>query len=330
MNYQEDKELSSRILKLGQRVILIETGELQKLMSKLDINFVNAVGLILRCNGKLIISGMGKSGLIASKIAATFSSTGTPSFFLHPAEAYHGDLGMIEKDDIAFLLSNSGETDEVLKLIPFLQDQGNNIISMTGNPESTLAKNSNCHLNVSVEKEACPLQLAPTSSTTATLVMGDALALTVMETRGFKEGDFARFHPGGSLGRKLVSRVANEMVKKDNLSLIDPTTSAIDTIHAISDSRLGVAIVVDSEKKLIGIITDGDIRRAAEHSMEDFFKLKAGELITPNPHTVLPELRVFDAEKIMDSLKIHQLIVVNNKKQILGILPYRSQLNRNI
>lgn len=310
------------IIDSGKKTVAIEAKAVADLV--IDASFAGAVKAIASCKGKLIVSGMGKSGLIGQKIAATLASTGTPSFFLHPAEAYHGDLGMIAKEDAMLLLSNSGETDEVLKIIPFLQDQGNTIVAITGNPNSTLAKVANFHLNVAVKEEACPWQLAPTSSTTATLVMGDALAVALMNERGFKPEEFARFHPGGSLGRRLLAKVSHEMVKA--VPSVDATSSVLDTIHQISSGRLGMVVVEDSAKKLVGIVTDGDVRRAVQSQKEALFGLTASDIMTKNPRTIASEMRLIDAEEIMDKLKIHQLVVVDSDNRAVGILPYRSTL----
>ncbi len=300
------------IIEKAKEVFKIESEAIANLVNNLDTNFEKSIEAILVCKGKLIISGMGKSGIIGRKIAATMASTGTPSFFLHPAEAYHGDLGMIEKDDIVLLISNSGETDEVLKLIPFLREQKNIIIAMSSNPLSTLAKNSTYHLNIYVEKEACPLQLAPTSSTTATLVMGDALAITLMKLRDFKDSDFAQFHPGGSLGRKLLTRV-EDVMKKDNLPIVNKDSSIKDIIHTVSKARLGLAIVQDANST-VGIITDGDIRRAMEEFEDTFFKLKAEYLMTKNPKTIQKEAKLIDAQNLMNDYKVNSLLVVDNNK----------------
>ena len=300
------------IIEKAKEVFKIESEAIANLANNLDTNFEKSIEAILVCKGKLIISGMGKSGIIGRKIAATMASTGTPSFFLHPAEAYHGDLGMIEKDDIVLLISNSGETDEVLKLIPFLREQKNIIIAMSSNHLSTLAKNSTYHLNIYVEKEACPLQLAPTSSTTATLVMGDALAITLMKLRDFKDSDFAQFHPGGSLGRKLLTRV-EDVMKKDNLPIVNKDSSIKDIIHTVSKARLGLAIVQDANST-VGIITDGDIRRAMEEFEDTFFKLKAEYLMTKNPKTIQKEAKLIDAQNLMNDYKVNSLLVVDNNK----------------
>lgn len=300
----------------------IEMQEVAKMASRLDKNFVKAVEAIVDCKGKVIVSGMGKSGHIGKKMSATMSSTGSTSMFLHPAEAYHGDLGAIHPSDVMVLISNSGETDEILKIIPFLHEQGNFIIAFTGNVKSTLATASHCVLNVGVDVEACNLNLAPTSSTTATLVMGDALAVAVMKCRGFRQEDFARFHPGGNLGRKLLTKVKNAMVA-DGLPFIPPTLPAIEAMHAISKGRLGVAIVVDEGHKLMGIITDGDVRRATLREQHRLFDLQAEAFMTKNPRTTSPEKRLIEAEEVMDSLNIHQLVVVDDTNLVVGLLPYR-------
>ena len=305
------------INEMAKEVFLIEAKEIQNLASKLTIDFEHIVEDILRCNGKLIVSGMGKSGIIGKKIAATLASTGTPSFFLHPGEAYHGDLGMIEKGDMVLLISNSGETDEVLKLIPFLKVQKNIIIGMSGNQHSTLAKNSTYHLNISVEKEACPLQLAPTSSTTATLVMGDALAVTLMKQRDFKESDFAQFHPGGSLGRRLLTKV-EDVMQKGNLPIVNIKSSIQTIISIISEARLGLVVVMD-DNSIQGVITDGDIRRAMENSQDSFFSLVAADLMSKKPKIIEAKEKLTKAQSIMTKSKVNSLLVIENKR-FLGVI----------
>ncbi len=295
------------IKNIAKEVFSIESKVIADLSNNLTEDFEKSVKDILACNGKLIISGMGKSGIIGKKIAATMASTGTPSFFLHPGEAYHGDLGMIERDDMVLLISNSGETDEVLRLIPFLKNQGNVIVAMSGNKNSTLAKNATYHLNVSVEKEACPLQLAPTSSTTATLVMGDALAIALMKQRDFQDTDFAQFHPGGTLGRRLLTKVEDVMRKKD-LPKVSRETSTKELIQVISTARLGLAVVMENEK-IVGIVTDGDIRRSMESLEENFFKLTAQELMSKNPKTIDKREKLTMAQKLMTDLKVNSLLV---------------------
>ena len=306
------------IKKLAQEVFEIESKEIANLSKRLTDDFEKAINAILQSSGKLIVSGMGKSGIIGKKIAATLASTGTPSFFLHPGEAYHGDLGMIEENDIVLLISNSGETDEVLKLIPFLKHQKNCTISMSGNDESTLAKNTNYHLNIAVDKEACPLFLAPTSSTTATLVMGDALAVTLMKLRDFKEENFAKFHPGGSLGRRLLTTVGDVM-KKKNLPIISSQATIKEVIQRISEGKLGLVVIIDNNK-IMGIITDGDIRRTMESREKDFFNLKAEDLMSNHPKLIYESDKLISASNIMSQHKINSLLVVNESNDLVGVV----------
>lgn len=295
-----------------------EADAVTSLINKLNDDFESSVKAILTTKGKLIVTGMGKSGLVGRKVSATLSSTGTPSFFLHPGEAYHGDLGMIETSDIILAISNSGTTDEVLKLIPFFQNNGNTIISMTGNAESTLAKNSTYHLDVSVEHEACPLSLAPTCSTTAQLAMGDALAVSLMQERGFRAEDFARFHPGGSLGRRLLTRVGDVM-RSENLPLVSKSDKLGSVIIRISDARMGVAIVME-DGHIAGLVTDGDVRRAMLKYGERFFDITAAEIMTHKPKTVYTTDRLPDAEQLMQENKIHSLLVVDKDGKLAGVV----------
>ncbi|MDB4256352.1 KpsF/GutQ family sugar-phosphate isomerase [Flavobacteriaceae bacterium] len=306
------------IKKLAQEVFEIESKEIANLSKRLTDDFEKAINAILQSSGKLIVSGMGKSGIIGKKIAATLASTGTPSFFLHPGEAYHGDLGMIEENDIVLLISNSGETDEVLKLIPFLKHQKNCTISMSGNDDSTLAKNTNYHLDIAVDKEACPLFLAPTSSTTATLVMGDALAVTLMKLRDFKEENFAKFHPGGSLGRRLLTTVGDVM-KKKNLPIISSQATIKEVIQRISEGKLGLVVIIDNNK-ITGIITDGDIRRTMESREKDFFNLKAEDLMSNHPKLIYESDKLISASNIMSQHKINSLLVVNESNDLVGVV----------
>lgn len=302
-------------LALARQVFQIEAEAVAGLAAQLDDDFAHAVAHILQSSGRIIICGMGKSGIIGKKIAATLASTGSPSFFMHPGEAYHGDLGMVVTADVFVAISNSGETDEVVKLLPFLKENGNFLVSITGNPGSTLARAADCHLNVSVEREACPLQLAPTSSTTATLAMGDALAVSLMEARGFKPENFARFHPGGSLGRRLLSRVENEMVAPDS-ALIGAQAPILDVITAITRSGLGLAVVrADSAW---AIITDGDVRRALERYGKDVFDQKACDLMTVDPARVPVGTRVEDALLLMERRRISALLVFD-KDELVGV-----------
>ena len=301
----------------AKEVFKIESEAILELSKNLTNDFDGAVRDILKCQGKLIISGMGKSGIIGKKIAATMASTGTPSFFLHPGEAYHGDLGMIEADDIVLLISNSGETDEVLKLIPFLKSQKNKIIAMSGNSNSTLAVNATYHLDISVKEEACPLQLAPTSSTTATLVMGDALSVVLMKKRDFKDKDFAQFHPGGSLGRRLLTKVGDVM-KKENLPLAHENTKIQELIQIISKGRLGLVVVLDNSR-IIGIITDGDIRRAMETKENNFFQLRAKDLMSKNPKIVDIDEKLITVQAKMTENKVNSLLVTE-KNCFVGVI----------
>lgn len=291
-------------IETAHRVFDIEAEAITHLKTLLDDNFTQSVEAILATEGRVVICGMGKSGLIGKKIMATLASTGTQCFFMHPGEAFHGDLGMVSPKDVFLALSNSGETEEVIKLIPFLKDNGNIVISMTGKPESTLAKNSHFHLNIAVPQEACPHQLAPTSSTTATLVMGDALAVALMEARDFQPQDFARFHPGGSLGRKLLTRVKHEM-KSENLPFIGADAKMIDVIHAMTDGRLGLCIVDKGQ----GIITDGDLRRHMETDAAGLMQKTAGDIMSHAPKTIDLEARLSDAEEMMNTQKITSLLV---------------------
>ena len=296
-----------------------EAAAVRNLSNLLTDDFAKAVEAILKCTGKVVVTGMGKSGIIGKKIAATLASTGTPSFFLHPGEAYHGDLGMISSNDIVLAIANSGQTDEILRLIPFMQNNGNTIIAMTGNPESTLAKNAHLNLNIAVEREACPLNLAPTSSTTAMLVMGDALAIALMKVRGFRAEDYAVFHPGGSLGRRLLTRV-KDVMRKDALC-VPKTMTLGDVIIAISDARLGIAAVVE-DGKLIGVITDGDVRRAMAKYKERFFSIQAEEIMSRTPKTLSPEARITAAEEMMRVHKIHSIIVTDDNSAVVGVVEF--------
>ncbi len=278
-------------------------------------SFYDAVEGILKSAGRVILCGMGKSGIIARKITATLSSTGTPSLFMHPGEAYHGDLGMVTPADVFVAISNSGETEELLKIISFLQDNGNFLIAMTGNPKSTLAKASHCHLDIAVDEEACPLQLAPTSSTTATLAMGDALAVVLMKARDFQPENFARFHPGGSLGRRLLRRVEDEMTKT-NLPFVRETDNFTKVIDTMTRGVLGLVIV--QRESGLGLITDGDIRRALEKHGKQVFDKTASYLMSNDPIVVPLGTRVSDAIALMDNRKITSLLVENGSK-IVGI-----------
>ncbi|MDE6876288.1 MAG: KpsF/GutQ family sugar-phosphate isomerase, partial [Alistipes sp.] len=263
-------------------------------------------------------TGMGKSGLVGRKIAATLASTGPPRFFLHPGDAFHGDLGMISPDDVVVALSYSGETDEILKIVPFIHANGNKLISMTGNPESALAKNSDVHLDVGVKEEACILHLAPTTSTTAQIAMGDALAVSLMRMRGFTSVDFARLHPGGSLGRRLLMTVGNVMRSHD-LPVVAPDCPAVEMIHAISKGGLGLIVVCDGDR-IEGIVTDGDVRRAMERRRADFFGIVAADIATPNPKTIAASEKLIEAEKMMTGNKVTSLLVTDDAGKLQGVI----------
>ncbi|MFD0750107.1 SIS domain-containing protein [Mucilaginibacter calamicampi] len=291
---------------IAKRVFDIEIESLQKVAASLDETFTKVVQAILACNGKVIVAGVGKSGIIGKKISATLASTGTPGFFLHPGDAFHGDLGILSPNDAVLLISYSGETDELLRIIPFLKWNKNLIISITGNATSTIAKNSNYHLNATISREACPLALAPTSSTTAALVMGDALAVALMEERGFKEEDFARFHPGGSLGRKLLTRVS-DLMRTDDLPFIKTDASFTDVLMHMSTGRLGL-VIVGSADAVEGVITDGDLRRALLKN-PDTSKLSVTDMMTANPVIVNDNEFISAAEQVMMEMKITTLLV---------------------
>lgn len=308
----------AQILEVARKAIHTEMLALKHMEETLGDNFAQAVELILACQGKCIITGMGKSGLVGRKIAATLASTGTPSFFLHPGEAFHGDLGMISKEDVVVALSYSGETDEILKIVPFIHSNGNRLISMTGNPESALAKNSDVHLDVSVRTEACILHLAPTSSTTAQITMGDALAVALMHMRNFSSIDFARLHPGGSLGRRLLMTVGSVMRSQD-LPVVAPDCPAVEMIHAISKGGLGLIIICDGDR-ICGIVTDGDVRRAMERRRADFFNIKAADIATLNPKTISADEKLIEAEKMMTRNKVTSLLVADDAGKLQGVI----------
>ena len=309
---------SQDILDLARRTLSVEAEALNNMATLLGDEFIQAVNSVLSCHGKVIITGMGKSGLVGRKIAATLASTGTPSFFLHPGEAFHGDLGMISQSDVVLALSHSGETDEVLKIVPFIQSNGNVLISITGNPESTLAKNSNIHLNTGVKEEACILHLAPTSSTTAQLALGDALAIALMKAREFTSMDFARLHPGGSLGRRLLMTVGNVM-RKNDLPVVNMECSATEMIHAMTRGGLGLIIICDGDR-IEGIVTDGDLRRAMESRQSEFFSINAIDIASRSPKTISTTAKLIEAEKKMTQHKVNSLLVTSEEGRLEGVI----------
>lgn len=288
---------------------------------RLSEEFNEVVNMILACQGRVVVGGIGKSGLVGKKMVATFASTGTPSFFLHPTEAFHGDLGMLKPIDMVILISNSGETDDVNKLISSLKNFGNKIIAMTGNPYSTLGRNADVILNIGVEREACLNNLAPTSSTLVTMALGDALAIALMKARDFRPEDFARYHPGGSLGRKLLNRVRDVMVRKVPTASLDTTFT--ECLSVMNEGRMGVAVIMQDDK-LEGIITDGDIRRTLAKFGAESLNKTADEIMTRNPKTINDTEFLAKAEDLMKELKIHSLIAVNDEGKVTGLMEFSS------
>ena len=293
------------------------------LIPNIDKEFDDAVELIFRCHGKVIVTGVGKSGHIGAKIAATLSSTGTPSFFINPLDVFHGDLGVMTKDDVVLAISNSGQTDELLRFIPMVLHMEIPIIGMSGNPQSLLAKYSSCHLNVSVKKEACPLNLAPTSSTTATLAMGDALAVALMEKRNFRPQDFAHFHPGGELGKRLLT-TAQDVMRPDDLPVITPDMHLGEAIILVSKGKLGLGIAMNADDTIAGLITDGDIRRAMEKWKAQFFNKTVSDIMTVTPKTVTRQTKISDIQKMMNRYKVHSVLVTDKERHLLGVVDHYS------
>ena len=288
------------------------------LIPALDQNFSKAVDLMFNCQGKVIVTGVGKSGHVGEKIAATLASLDTPAFFLNPLDAFHGDLGMVSQGDVVIAISYSGTTDELLRFIPLLIERQIPIIGISGNPHSLLAEYSYCHLNIQVDHEADPLNLAPTSSTTTTMVMGDALACALVNLREFKPKDFARFHPGGALGKKLLSTVKNYMTK-ENLPIVRLTDKVSDTIIAISQNKQGIAVAMDNGN-IVGVVTDGDVRRAMTNHQNGFFELRVEDIMSRNPKTINEKAKLTEAEEMMRRYNIHSLIVVDDTNKLVGII----------
>ncbi|MGH7204646.1 MAG: KpsF/GutQ family sugar-phosphate isomerase [Nitrospiraceae bacterium] len=313
----------------GKRVLEIEVRAIAGLLERLDHRFTEAVDLLYRCAGKVVVSGMGKSGLIGQKIAATLASTGTPAFFLHPAEGTHGDLGMLARRDALIAISNSGETEEVLKLLPFVKRLNIPVVAMTGRVQSTLAKNSEVVLDVSVGEEACPMGLAPTASTTAALAMGDALAIALLQKRGFKEEDFAQFHPGGTLGRRLLLKVRDLMHVGEAVPRVTHEASAREAILVMTTKKLGMTTMVDAAGRLLGVITDGDLRRFLERGA-DLAKAKAWDLASKNPKTIGPDELAAGAVRIMEEFSITSLVVLEESRQIVGVIHLHDLLKSGI
>ena len=312
----------TQIRQYAKQCLEDEAQALLELIPQLDENFEKAVNMIYNCKGKIIVTGVGKSGHIGAKIAATLSSTGTPAFFINPLDVFHGDLGVMTSDDIVLALSNSGQTDELLRFIPMVLHMNIPIISMTGNENSLLAKYSNAHIKVWVKKEACPLNLAPTSSTTAALAMGDALAVALMEVRHFEPRDFAQFHPGGELGKRLLTTAEDVMISHD-LPVIDKDMNLGDAIILVSKGKLGLGVSTENDK-VIGLITDGDIRRAMEKWREKFFDKKVKDIMTTTPKSVLPSTKITEIQRIMHQYKVHTVLVVNEENKLLGVVDHYS------
>lgn len=308
-------------LACAQQTLKLYADAMTRLNHGLDGAFEQSVEMLLHCQGRVVVAGIGKSGLVGKKMVATFASTGTPSFFLHPTEAFHGDLGMLKPIDVVILISYSGETDDVNKLIPSLKNFGNNIIAMTGNPNSTLARHADLVLDISIEREACPNNLAPTTSSLITMALGDALAIALIHARDFKAEDFARFHPGGSLGRKLLCRVRDVMQRK--LPTISPNGAFSDCLNVMTEGRMGVALVMENGE-LRGIITDGDIRRTLAKFGAESLNKTASEIMTRDPKTIPDNSFLTHAEALMKEKHIHSLIAVDEQGKVSGIVEFAS------
>ncbi|CUS78050.1 arabinose-5-phosphate isomerase [Candidatus Kryptonium thompsonii] len=316
---KEQVVAEKNVIEIGKRVIRIESSAVAELEKRIDENFAKVVDLILNSSGRVIITGVGKSGIIARKIVATLNSTGTPALYLHPVDALHGDLGVVRKEDVVICISKSGNTIEVLQLIPIFKRIGVPIISMVGNMNSQLARLSDYILNVSVKEEACPYNLAPTASTTATLAMGDALAIALLEKRNFTKENFALFHPGGILGKRLLLKVEELMVSGKEVPIVNTTTPMKETIIEMTSKRLGATCVIDEDGKLVGIITDGDLRRLLQRT-ENVFALTAGEVMTKNPKVIKKDALAVTALQQMETYNITQLVVIDDDKKPIGMI----------
>ncbi len=317
------------ILALARRTLEIEASAVNRLRDRLDHAFPEAVALLLGCQGRVVVSGMGKSGHIGGKIAATLASTGTPAFFMHPAEASHGDLGMITGQDVVIALSNSGESAEIAAIVPLLKRRGARLISMTGNPASTLAREADIHLDASVAQEACPLNLAPTASTTAALALGDALAVAVLYARGFTAEDFARTHPGGALGRRLLVHVRDLMHKDAALPVVGVGASLKDALLEMTRKGLGMTAIVDDDRHLLGIFTDGDLRRLLDNDV-DVRSASIVDVMKRSPRTIAEDALAVEAVRMMEEFKINGLLAVNTAGQISGALNMHDLLRAGV
>ncbi len=317
------------IIALAKDVIATEASAVNALLSRIDDSFCQACEIMRACEGRIVVIGMGKSGHIGGKIAATLASTGTPAFFVHPAEASHGDLGMIKKTDVVLAISNSGETNEVNLILPVLKRLGVRIVAMTGNKNSTLAKHADIHLDVSVEKEACPLDLAPTSSTTVALVMGDVLAISLLETKGFTREDFARSHPAGQLGRRMLLYIQDVMHKGDDIPCVSEQSSISEAIVEMTRKRLGMTAVIDASGKVCGIYTDGDLRRTLDAGLDPHVTL-VSTAMSPGGKHILPEALAVEAVQLMQAHSIQGLLVVDDTGQLVGALNFQDLLKAGV
>lgn len=320
----------TKVISLGKAVIDTESSAIAALMARIDLTFVKACELMLHCQGRIVVVGMGKSGHIAHKIAATLASTGTPAFFVHPGEASHGDLGMITAKDVVLTLSNSGETDEILTIVPLIKRLGVPLISMTGNPSSRLSREADVNLDVSVAKEACPLGLAPTSSTTAALVMGDALAVALLESRGFTADDFARSHPGGRLGKRLLLHVADIMHRDTDIPKVSAAANLAAALVEMTRKGLGMTTIVDTRGKLLGVFTDGDLRRVLDQGLVDVHQLKIATVMTSPCKTIQPERLAAEALQVMESKRINALPVVDGENTLVGAINMHDLLRSGV
>lgn len=319
---ENTKESLKHAREYASQCIKDEAQALLELIPQLDENFEKAVDMMFNCKGKIIVTGVGKSGNIGAKIAATLSSTGTPAFYINPLDIYHGDLGVMTPDDVVLALSNSGQTDELLRFLPMVLHMNVPVVSISGNPKSLLAKYSTAHITCSVEKEACPLNLAPTSSTTAALAMGDALAIALMMVRNFKPNDFAQFHPGGELGKRLLT-TASDVMRSDNLPIIPKEMHLGEAIIHVSKGKLGLGVSLENER-VVGLITDGDIRRAMEKWQAKFFDKTVSDIMTTSPKTVSPNTKITEIQTIMHKYKIHTVLVVDSDNHLLGVVDHYS------
>ncbi|MBM4218446.1 MAG: KpsF/GutQ family sugar-phosphate isomerase [Gammaproteobacteria bacterium] len=320
---------SQRLIEMGREALRIEARAVAALVDRLGGDFEQACRTLLACQGRVVVSGMGKSGHVGGKIAATLASTGTPSFFLHPAEASHGDLGMLAKGDVVLAISYSGETAELLTILPLIKRMGAPLVAMTGNPQSTLAREADAHLDISVPAEACPLNLAPTASTTATLAMGDALAVALLKHRGFTEADFARSHPGGSLGRRLLLHVSDVMRRGDELPRVQPDTPLTEGLLEMSRKQLGLTAVVDAEDRVLGIFTDGDLRRALDRRI-DIHKSRMADVMTRNPRSIRAGELAAEAVLMMEKHAVNGLLVLDDSGRLAGALNVHDLLRAGV